>query len=75
MASRHLPRGLDGRARDQTGRKAGEIRQKRADTLVGTLRVEHGENFAKGYRNSTTLGTVRDKEGKSLHQLIKSMRK
>ena len=75
MASRHLPRGLDGRARDQTGRKAGEIRQKRADTLVGTLRVEYGENFAKGYRNSTTLGTVRDKEGKSLHQLIKATRK
>lgn len=75
MASRHLRRGLDGRSRDHTGKKAGEIRQKRADTLVGTLREEYGEGFAKGYRNSTTLGTVREKEGKSLHQLIKATRK
>ena len=75
MASKHLPRGLDGRSRDQTGRKAGQIREKRADTLVSTLRAEYGEDFAKGFRGSTTLGTVRDKEGKSLHQLIRTMKK
>lgn len=57
---RHLPRGLDGRTRDQTPPKAGEIRQKRADTRIGTLRQEYGDNFAKGYRSDTKLGTFRD---------------
>jgi hypothetical protein len=75
MSSKHLPRGLDGRSRDQRGRKAGQIREKRADTLVKTLRAEYGEGFAKGYRGSTILGTVRNKEGKSLHQLIRAMKK
>jgi hypothetical protein len=75
MSSNRLPRGLDGRSRDQTGKKAGQIREKRADTLVSTLRAEYGEGFAKGYRGSTTLGSVREKEGKSLHQLIRAARK
>ena len=34
MAGKHFPKGLDGRQRDQDG----EIRQKRGDTLVKTLR-------------------------------------
>lgn len=68
---RHLPRGLDGRARDQNPPKAGEIREKRADTLVRTLRQEYGDQFAKGYRSDTKLGTVREDTGKSLHQLVK----
>lgn len=73
--ARHLPRGLDGRTRDQTPPKAGEIRQKRADTRVGTLRQEYGDNFAKTYRSDTKLGTVREDSGKSLHQLVKDMKK
>jgi hypothetical protein len=72
---RQLPRGLDGRTRDQNPPKAGEIRQKRADTLVGTLRQEYGDNFAKGYRSDTKLGTVRDDTGKSLHRLVKDTKK
>jgi hypothetical protein len=72
---RHLPRGLDGRTRDQNPPKAGEIRQKRADTLIGTLRQEYGDNFAKGYRSDTKLGTVREDTGKSLHHLVKDARK
>ena len=44
--TKHYPKGLDGRMRDQDG----EIRQKRSDTLVKTLRNEYGENFAAGSR-------------------------
>ncbi len=73
--TRHLPRGLDGRTRDQSPPKAGEIRQKRGDTLVSTLRQEYGDSFAKGYRSDTKLGTVRDDTGKSLHQLVRDMKK
>jgi len=68
MAKTHYPKGLDGRQRDQDG----EIRQKRSDTLVGTLRKEYGDNFAKGYRKDAQLGTVMSKEEvDSLHQLLK----
>jgi hypothetical protein len=66
---------LDGRTQDQNPPKAGEIRQKRADTLVGTLRDEYGDNFAKGYRSDTKLGTLREDTGKSLHQLVKDAKK
>jgi hypothetical protein len=55
--------------------RAGQIREKRADTLVGTLRKEYGDNFAKGYRSDTQLGTIRDDTGKSLLQLIKQSKK
>ena len=75
MASKHFPRGLDGRQRDQNSPKAGEIRQKRADTLVRTLRVEYGERFAQGYRANATLGRVREDTGKSLHQLVRAAKK
>ena len=44
MATKHFPRGLDGRMRDQNG----EIRQKRSDTKVDTLRKTYGDDFAKG---------------------------
>ena len=46
--------GLHGRHRD----KGGEIHKKRSDTLVSTLRKEYGADFAKGYREDATLGTV-----------------
>jgi len=68
MTQKHFPKGLDGRQRDQDG----EIRQKRSDTLVGTLRKEYGDDFAKGYRKDAQLGAVLAKEGvDSLHQLVK----
>ena len=66
--TKHYPKGLDGRMRDQDG----EIRQKRSDTLVKTLRNEYGENFAAGYRGDTKLGTVLKREGAdTLDQLRK----
>jgi hypothetical protein len=71
MASRHFPTGLGGRQRDQNPPKAGQIREKRSDTLVGTLRNEYGNDFAKGSRADKTLGKLREETGKSLHQLLK----
>lgn len=65
-----LPRGLDGRTRDQNPPKAGEIREKRGDTRVATLRREYGDNFAPGVRGDMRLDTLRDRTGKSLHQLV-----
>jgi hypothetical protein len=63
--------GLDKRHRD----KDGEISRKKSNTLVRTLRKEYGEDFAKGYRADTTLGTVLKKEGvESLHDLLKRKR-
>ena len=75
MTSKHFPKGLDDRQRDQNPPKAGQIREKRSDTLVDTLRNEYGPGFAKGYRSDTELGTVRDDTGKSLHQLVKDSKK
>jgi hypothetical protein len=67
MSHKHYPKGLDGRQRD----KDGEIREKRGDTLVRTLRKEYGDDFAKGYRSDTKLETVRENERKSLSEIIK----
>jgi hypothetical protein len=68
MATRHYPRGLDNRQRDRDG----EIRHKRSDTLVGTLRKTYGDDFAVGYRSDAKLGTVLKKEGAdTLDQLLK----
>lgn len=67
MNSKHYPKGLDGRQRDGNG----EIREKRSDTRVETLRQEYGPDFAKGYRSDAHLGTVREETGKSLSQLVK----
>jgi hypothetical protein len=69
--AKHFPKGLDGRMRDQDG----EIRKKRSDTKVGTLRKEYGDHVAAGYRSDATLGTVLKKEGlESLDQLLKGPR-
>ena len=62
-----MSKGLDDRQRDANG----QIREKRGDTRVGTLRQEYGDNFAKGYRSDTKLQTVRSDTGKSLSGLIK----
>jgi len=68
MATKHFPKGLGGRMRDQDG----EIRQKRSDTKVETLRKTYGPDFAKGYRSDARLGTVLKREGlASLDQLLK----
>ena len=71
MATKHFPKGLDGRQRDRDG----EIRKKRSDTKVDTLRKEYGPNFAKGYRGNVQLGTVLKREGfETLDQLLKKKR-
>lgn len=49
---------LDGRARDGDG----EIRRKRGDTLIGTLREEY-PGFAPGVRADMQLGTYLEREG------------
>jgi len=59
MSKDHCKTGLDDRCRDQNG----EIRHKRSDTLVGTLRKEYGDDFAKGTRSDATLGTVLERSG------------
>ncbi len=60
--------GLDGRSRNEDG----EIRRKRSDTLVGTLRGTYGDDFAKGYRSDAQLGTVLNREGAAdLSELLK----
>ena len=68
MTKRICNPGLDTRCRDQDG----EIRHKRRDTLVGTLRRSYGPDFAKGYRSDAELGTLLDREGaNSLSELLK----
>lgn len=66
--TKHYPKGLDGRMRDHDG----EIRKKRSDTLIRTVRDEYGDDVAPGYRADAKLGTVLKREGlNSLHQLLK----
>jgi hypothetical protein len=68
MVAKHFPKGLDKRQRDS----GGEIRQKRGDTLVKTLRKEYGDTFLPGFRSTTRLDAVLKKTGaESLHQLLK----
>ena len=69
MSAKHFPKGLDDRMRDQDG----EIRKKRSDTKVETLRKTYGADFAQGYRSDAQLGTVLKREGlDSLDQLLKN---
>lgn len=68
MTKKSFPKGLDNRMRDQNG----EIRQKRSDTEVGTLRKTYGPEFVKDYRSDAHLGTVLKREGvNTLDQLLK----
>jgi hypothetical protein len=61
-------RGLDDRGRDLDG----EIRHKRGDTLVGTVRKTYGPDFARGVRSDTRLDTLRKRAGgESLSKLLK----
>ncbi len=63
----HCKTGLDDRCRDLDG----EIRQKRGDTLAGTLRKTYGPDFASGARSDMRLDTLRDRTGVSLSKIIK----
>jgi hypothetical protein len=65
--SKHCHTGLDDRCRDQNG----EIRQKRGDTLVRTLRRTYGPDFAPGVRSDMRLDTLRDRAGSSLSKILK----
>ena len=68
MAKNHCDVGLDQRCRDSDG----EIRQKRGDTLVKTLRKTYGEDFAPGVRGDAKLETLRQRAGgESLAKLVK----
>lgn len=51
--AKEWPCGLGDRSQDQNG----EIRRKRSDTLVRTLRETYGPDFAPGIRSNATLGT------------------
>jgi Protein of unknown function (DUF2442) len=68
QARTRLQPGLDGRSRDTDG----EIRRKKGDTLVGTLRQRYGDNFARGFRGDMKLDTLLDRTGaKSLDDYLK----
>jgi hypothetical protein len=63
--------GLDGRCRDLDG----EIRQKRGDTLMRTLRETYGLGFAPGVRSDMRLDTLLERtDSESLSDLVKGKR-
>ena len=69
MRKNHCSDGLDNRCRDEDG----EIRGKRSDTLVGTLRKTYGEDFASDFRSDAKLGTVlRETDSTSLSDYLKN---
>jgi hypothetical protein len=69
--NKHHQIGLDDRTRDGDG----EIRQKRGDTLVRTLRQTYGPDFAPGVRSDMRLDTLRERFGEeSLSQMVKAER-
>ena len=71
MAAKRGDVGLDSRCRDLDG----QIRRKRSDTLVRTLRQEYGSDFAYGVRGDMKLGTLLDRTGtNSLSELVKKQR-
>jgi hypothetical protein len=70
--SKHCNNGLDDRCRDLDG----EIRRKRGDTLVGTLRQNYGLDFAPGVRSDMRLDTLLDRTGaESLTELLRGRHK
>jgi len=63
-----FPKGLDGRSRDRDG----EIRHKRSDTKLETIRDTYKKDVAPGIRGDAKLGNVLKRTGKdSLSDLIK----
>jgi hypothetical protein len=72
LMSKHCNNGLDDRCRDLDG----EIRRKRGDTLVGTLRQNYGPDFAPGVRSDMRLDTLLDRTGaESLTELLRGRHK
>jgi hypothetical protein len=70
--TKRYTKGLDNRMRDGDG----EIRKKRSDTLVRTLREEYGPGFASDYRSDTKLGTVlKDKGLDTLDDLLRKRKR
>ena len=68
MSKKSCSTGLDNRCRDNDG----EIRHKRSDTLVRTLRETYGGDFASGYRSDAKLGTVlKGEHADTLSDLLK----
>jgi hypothetical protein len=68
---RNCDTGLDNRRRDESG----EIRRKRGDTLVGTLRREYGHDFASDFRSDAKLDTVlKETDSASLSDYLKRRR-
>lgn len=59
MGKKSCDVGLDDRCRDSDG----EIRKKRGDTRVGTLRKEYGDDFAPGVRSDARLDTLLERSG------------
>lgn len=60
--------GLDSRCQDSDG----EIRRKRGDTLVGSLRETYGEDFAANYRADMKLENLLERErASSLTELLR----
>lgn len=71
MSNKHCGDGLDGRCRDADG----EIRHKRSDTLVRTLRREYGKEFASDFRSDAKLGTVlKETDSASLSDYLRNKR-
>jgi hypothetical protein len=71
MSRKRCNSGLDERCRDADG----EIRHKRSDTLVATLRREYGGGFAEDFRSDAKLGTVlRETNSASLSDYLKHRR-
>ena len=60
---------LDNRLRDTNG----QIREKRGDTRIDTLRQTYGDNFAPGIRGDAHLKTLLDRTGSnSLSEYLKA---
>lgn len=60
---------LDNRPRDTNG----QIREKRGDTRIDTLRQTYGDNFAPGIRGDAHLKTLLDRTGSnSLSEYLKA---
>lgn len=67
--SKQCDKGLDNRCRDNDG----EIREKRGDTRIDTLRKTYGPNFGAGYRGDMRLDTLRERE--RVHSLTEYLKK
>jgi hypothetical protein len=70
MATKHYPKGLDGRMRDENG----QIREKRSDTKIETLKKDYSE--FENVNGNMHLGTLKDKfDVDSLDAVRRELRK